>query len=130
MKIRIVFGWLFFVSSIVFCVFQLVTVHDAVQLQATPMLLQFTSALVCLLLASLAGQSGHKAANTVVSVIAFSVSLLALLGAGFMAMLEPGEMTPVKYAIFLGYGVLYGCFGLAFSLLTGRAPKPEAKTDA
>jgi ABC-type Fe3+-siderophore transport system permease subunit len=121
MNIRIVFGYLFFLASLFFCVFQLITLPTAGPLEGVPLLLQFISALVCLLIASMAAQSGHKAAMLTISVIAFSVCFLALLSGGILAMKRTSEMTSIKYVIFLAYGGLYGCFGLAFSLLAGKS---------
>jgi low temperature requirement protein LtrA len=130
MNIRIVFGYLFFLLSIIFCAVQLVTLLAAEHLEAVPLILQFFSASVCLLLASLAAQSGHKTAKTVISVVAFSVCFLALLIGGIMAMRGTSEMAPIKYVIFLVYGGLYGFFGIAFSLLAGRSVNNEVTKDA
>ena len=126
MNIRIIFGYLFFLLSIIFCAFQLITLPGSEHMDGIPLLLQFASALVCLLLASLAAQSGHKTATTTISVIALSVCFLAILSGGILAMRGTGEMTPIKYLIFLSYGGLYGFFGLAFSVLAGKAAKEEA----
>lgn len=130
MKIRIIFGFLFFLLSIIFCAVQLITLPASEHLEPVPLILQFCSASVCLLLASLAGQSGQKTASTAISVVAFSVCFLALLIGGIMAMKGTGGMAPIKYVIFLAYGGLYGCFGLAFSLLTGKSGDSEAGKDA
>jgi hypothetical protein len=130
MNIRIVFGYLFFLLSIIFCAVQLITLLAAEHLEAVPLILQFFSASVCLLLASLAAQSGHKTAKTVISVVAFSVCFLALLIGGIMAMRGTSEMAPIKYVIFLVYGGLYGFFGIAFSLLAGRSVNNEVTKDA
>jgi|ERR1039457_390293 hypothetical protein len=130
MNIRIVFGYLFFLLSIIFCAFQLVTLTASEHLEAVPLILQFFSASVCLLLASLAAQSGNKTATIAISVIAFSVCFLALLIGGIMAMRGTSEMAPIKYVIFLAYGGLYGFFGVAFSLLAGKSANNEAKKDA
>jgi hypothetical protein len=129
MNIRIVFGFLFFLLSIIFCAVQLITLPASEHLEAVPLILQFFSASVCLLLASLAAQSGHNAGTTAVSVIAFSVCFLALLIGGVMAMRNTAEMAPIKYVIFLAYGGLYGFFGLAFSLLSGKSAKSEAQKE-
>ena len=86
MKIRTIFGCLFFLLSVAFCAFQLITLITSERMSATPLLLQFSTALVCLLLGSLAVQSGSKAATLVVSVVAFSVCFLALVCAGFLTM--------------------------------------------
>lgn len=125
MNIRIVFGYLFFLLSIIFGAVQLINLLAAEHLEAVPMILQFFSASVCLLLASLAAQSGHKAATTMISVIAFSVCFIALLAGGIMAMRGASEAAPIKYIIFLVYGGLYGFFGLAFSLLAGKSANTE-----
>ena len=60
MNIRIIFGCLFLLLSICFCAFQLVTLLTAEHVAATPLVLQFCSALACLLLASLAGGMVEK----------------------------------------------------------------------
>jgi hypothetical protein len=120
MNIRIVFGYLFFLLSVVFCAYQLVTLPTAEHVAVTPLVLQFCSALACLLLASLAAQRSHRTATIVLSAIAFGVCFLALLSSGILAMKGTGAMTPVKYVIFLAYGGLYGIFGLACSLLAGK----------
>jgi hypothetical protein len=130
MNILGIFGYLFFVLSIIFGGFQLLTLPTSEHLEAVPLILQFVSASACLLLASLAAQSGHKNAKIAISAIAFSVCFLALLTGGIMAMKGGGEMAPIKYVIFLAYGVLYGFFGLAFSLLAGKPANNEAKKDA
>jgi hypothetical protein len=130
MTVRIAFGYLFFLLSVVFCAFQLITLPASENLEGTRLGLQFCSVLVCLLLASLAAQCGHKAALVVVSVIAFSVCFIALLSSGILAMKATGEMAPIKYVIFLAYGGLYGIFGLAFSLLAGKSTNNEAGKDA
>lgn len=130
MNIRIVFGYLFFLLSIIFCAFQLINLPASKHMDGIPLLLQFSSALVCLLLASLAAQSGNKTATITVSVIALSVCFLAILSGGILAMRGAGEMTPIKYVIFLAYGGLYGLFGLAFSVFAGKTPNIEAKKDA
>ena len=126
MNIRIIFGYLFFLLSIIFCAFQLITLPASEHMDGIPLLLQFASALVCLLLASLAAQSGQKTATVTISVIALSVCFLAILSGGILAMRGTGEMTPIKYLIFLAYGGVYGFFGLAFSVLAGKAAKEEA----
>ena len=125
MNIRIVFGYLFFLLSVVFCAFQLITLPAAENLESSRLALQFCSVFVCLVLASLAAQSGHKTAMMAISLVAFTVSFLALLSSGILAMKGTGAMTPIKYAIFLAYGGLYGIFGLAFSLVAGKSVKTE-----
>jgi hypothetical protein len=130
MNIRIAFGCLFFLLSVVFCAFQLITLPASENLEGTRLLLQFCSVFVCLLLASLAAQCGHKTTMAVISLIAFSVCFLALLSSGILAMKASGEMAPIKYVIFLAYGGLYGIFGLAFSVVAGRSAKGEAGKDA
>jgi len=130
MKIRTIFGCLFFLLSVAFCAFQLITLITSERMSATPLLLQFSTALVCLLLGSLAVQSGSKAATLVVSVVAFSVCFLALVCAGFLTMKSGGEVAPIKYVVFLAYAGLYGLFGLAFSFLMGKSEKSEVKKDA
>jgi uncharacterized protein involved in response to NO len=129
MNIRIIFGYLFFLLSILFCAVQLVTLLAAEHLEAVPLILQFSSASACLLLASLAAQSGHKAATTMISVVAFSVCFVALLAGGIMAMKGTSETAPLKYVIFLVYGGLYGFFGVAFSLLAGKSANNEITKD-
>ena len=130
MNIRIIFGYLFFLLSIIFCAFQLITLPALERLDGIPLLLQFASAMVCLLLASLAAQSGRKTATITISVIAFSVCFLAILSGGILAMRGTGEMTPMKYILFLAYGGLYGLFGLAFSVLAGKTAINEANKDS
>ena len=125
MNIRIVFGCLFFLLSVVFCAFQLLTLPAAENLEGTRLALQFCSAFVCLVLASLAAQCGHKTAMLVISLISFTVCFLAVLSSGILAMKGTGAMTPIKYVIFLAYGGLYGIFGLAFSLVAGKSAKTE-----
>jgi hypothetical protein len=39
-------------------------------------------------------------------------------------------MAPIKYAIFLAYGGLYGIFGLAFSLVAGKSAKAGVDKEA
>jgi len=129
MNIRIVFGYLFFALSIVFGGVQILTFLAAKHLEAVPLILQFFSASACLLLASLAAQSGHKTATTVISVIAFSVCFIALLAGGIMAMIGTTEIATIKYVILLVYGGLYGFFGLAFSLIASKSAKDEVKKD-
>lgn len=125
MNIRIVFGYLFFLLSVVFCAIQLITLPAAENLEGARLALQFCSVFVCLVLASLAAQSGHKTAMIAISLVAFTVSFLALLTSGILAMKGTEAMTPVKYVIFLAYGGLYGIFGLAFSLVAGKSAKTE-----
>jgi hypothetical protein len=129
MKIRVIFGYLFFLLSIIFGGVQLVTLSMSDHLEAVPLILQFFSSSVCLLLASLAAQSGHKIATTVVSAIAFSVCFIALLIGGIMAIKSSGGMAPIKYVIFLAYGGLFGFFGLAFSLLAGKVVDNKEEKD-
>ena len=129
MNIRVIFGYLFFLLSIIFGCVQLITLSVSDHLEVIPLILQFFSSSVCLLLASLAAQSGHRTATIVVSATAFSVSFVALLVGGIMAMHGANGIAPVKYVIFLVYGGLFGFFGLAFSLLAGKAIKNEDKKD-
>ncbi len=129
MKIRVIFGYLFFLLSIIFGGVQLITLSMSDHLEAVPLILQFFSSSVCLLLASLAAQSGHKIATTAVSAIAFSVCFIALLIGGIMAIYGASGMAPIKYVIFLAYGGLFGFFGLAFSLLAGKVVNNEDKKD-
>jgi uncharacterized protein involved in response to NO len=129
MNIRIVFGYLFFLLSLFFCAHQLVTLPTTEHLGGVSLLLQFCSTAVCLLLASLAAQSGHKIAMTGIAVIAFSVCFLALLIGGILAIKETSEMTPIKYFIYLAYGGIYGGFGLAFSFIAGRSAAPRPSQD-
>jgi hypothetical protein len=126
MNIRIVFGYLFFLLSVIFCAFQLITLPAAENLEGVRLALQFCSVFVCLVLASLAAQSSHRAAMLVISLIAFSVCFLALLSSGILAMKGTSGMVPLKYVIFLVYAGLYGIFGLVFSLVAGKSPKTEA----
>jgi hypothetical protein len=130
MSIRILFGYLFFLLSVVFCAFQLISLPAAENLEGTRLILPFCSVFICLLLACLAAQSGHKTGMVVISLIAFSVCFLALLSSGILAMKGTGGMVPIKYVIFLAYGGLYGLFGLAFSLVAGRSAKIEAGKEA
>jgi hypothetical protein len=125
MNIRIVFGYLFFLLSVIFCVFQLITLPAAENLEGVRLMLQFCSVFVCLVLASLAAQSSRRAAMLVISLIAFSVCFLALLSSGILAMKGTSGMVPLKYVIFLVYGGLYGIFGLVFSLVAGKSAKTE-----
>jgi multisubunit Na+/H+ antiporter MnhF subunit len=130
MNIRIVFGYLFFLLSVVFCAFQLITLPTAENLEGGRLALQFCTTFVCLVLASLAAQSGHKTAMIGISLVAFTVSFLALLSSGILAMKGAGGMAPIKYAIFLAYGGLYGIFGLAFSLVAGKSAKAGVDKEA
>ena len=125
MKIRIVFGYLFFLLSISFCGIQLGTLPTAGAQNVAPMVLQFSTALVCLLLASLAAQSRYRTGTIAISVVAFSVSFLALLSAGILAIHGTSEMTTLKYILLLTYAGLYGAFGFAFSFLTGSSRLSE-----
>ena len=117
MNIRMIFGCLCLLLSICFCAFQFVTLLTTEHLAGTPLVLQFCSALACLLLASLAVQRGQRTATVIISVLAFVVCFLALLSAGILAMKGTDEMAPIKFVIFLAYAGLYGIFGLACSLL-------------
>jgi hypothetical protein len=130
MTVRIVFGCLFFLLSVVFCACQLITLPASENPEGTRLLLQFCSVFVCLALASLAAQCGHKTAMVTISLIAFSVCFLALLGGGILAMKGASGMASIKYVIFLAYGGLYGIFGLAFSLMGGKSAKNETGEDA
>jgi len=125
MNIRIIFGYLFLLLSIIFCVFQLINLLAAEHVAGMSLALQFCSAFVCLLLASLAMQRSHRTAMIVLSMLAFSVCFLALLSSGIMAMRGTGELMAVKYVIFLAYAGLYGIFGLACSLLAGKSATNE-----
>lgn len=129
MNIRIIFGYLFLLLSIIFCVFQLITLLASEHVAGISLVLQFCSALACLLLASLAIQRSRRTAMVVISVLAFSVCFLALLSSGILAMKGTGEMAAVKYVVFLAYGGLYG-FGLACSLLAGKSATNEAGKNA
>jgi hypothetical protein len=126
MKIRIIFGYLFLLLSIIFCVFQLVTLLASEHVAGMSLVLQFCSALACLLLASLAIQRSHRTAMVVISVLAFSVCFLALLSSGILAMKGTDEVAPLKYVIFLAYAGLYGIFGLGCSLLAGKPANDAA----
>jgi hypothetical protein len=130
MKIRVLFGHLFFFLSIIFCAFQLITLWTARRLEPSPMLLQFSSAVVCLVLGSLAAQSDRRPATIAISVAAFSVCFLALLCGGLLAMWGAGEMAPLKFIIFLAYAGFYGLFGLAFSFLAGKSTTDKAGANA
>ena len=125
MNIRVIFGYLFFLLSIFFGGFQILSLPRADHLDAVPLILQFFSAAVCLLLASLAAQSGNKIGNTAIAAVAFSVCFVALLIGGIMAIRSTSGIAPIKYVIVLVYGGLYGIFGLAFSLLSGKSAKCE-----
>jgi hypothetical protein len=126
MNVRIIFGYLFFLLSVIFCAFQLFTFPAAVPLEDARLILQFCSAFICLMLASLAAQSSRKTPTLVISVISLGVCFLALLSAGILAMKGNTEMTPMKYVIFIAYAGLYGLFGLAFSFLAGKSARNEA----
>jgi len=129
MNIRIVFGCLCLLLSIAFCAVQLVTLLTSPHVAGTPLVLQFSSALACLLLASLAVQRGQRMATVIISAMAFIVCFLALLSAGILAMKGTDEMAPIKFVVFLAYAGLYGIFGLACSLLAGKpANDGTAKT--
>jgi len=130
MNIRIIFGYLFLLLSIIFCVFQLITLVGSEQVAGMSLVLQFCSALACLLLASLAIQRSHRTAMVVISMLAFSVCFLALLSGGIMAMRGTGELMAIKYLIFLAYAGLYGIFGLACSLLAGKSATNETGKNA
>jgi len=130
MSIRIMFGYLFLLLSIAFCVFQLITLVSAEQVAGLSLVMQFCSVLVCLLLGSLAIQRSHRTAMVVISMLAFSVCFLALLCGGVMAMKGTGELVAVKFVIYLAYGGLYGLFGLACSLLAGKPTSSEPGKNA
>jgi len=128
MSIRVIFGYLFLLLSIIFCVLQLISLLVADQVAGLSLVLQFCSTLVCLLLASLAMQRSHRIAMMVIALLAFSVCFLALLSSGILALRGTGNLLAVKYAVFIAYAGLYGLFGLAGSLLaakpvTGEPPK-------
>ena len=126
MNIRIAFSYLFFLLSVVFCAVQLVTLFPAQEPEWARQALEFCSALVCLVLASLAVRSGHRNALIIISLIAFTVCFLAVLGSGILAMKGTAVGTPIKYIIFLAYAGLYGFFGSAFSLVATKCAKTEA----
>ena len=130
MNIRIIFGSLFFLLSIIFCVFQLITLLGSEHLEGTQMILQFCSALACLLLASLAVQRSQRTSMIITSAIAFSICFIALLSGGILAMKGTAETASIKYVIILAYGGLYGIFGLACSLLAGQPATNEAGKNA
>jgi hypothetical protein len=121
MKIRVVFGYLFFLLSVVLCAAQLFALSSAEHIEAVPLILQACSTTACLLFALPAGQSGHKTAMAVISVIAFGICFLALLVGGLMAMKASSETATIKFVVFLVYGGLYGFFGLIFSLIAGKS---------
>jgi hypothetical protein len=121
---------LFFLLSVVFCVFQLILLQVSEHAAGISLVLQFCSALACLLLASLAIQRSRRTAMIVISTLAFSVCFLALLSGGILAMRGSGELAAVKYVVFLAYGGLYGIFGLACSLLAGKSTADEAGKNA
>jgi len=130
MRIRLLFGYLFFLMSIVFCAIQLGTLPNSGPLPGGPLLLQFSTSMVCLLLASLAAQSGSRTGNIAISVIAFSVCFLALLSGGILAFQGSSDLAALKYIILLAYAGFYGAFGLAFSFLTGPRPSRELQKNA
>jgi len=130
MSIRIMFGYLFLLLSIAFCVFQLITLVVAEQVAGMSLVLQFCSVLVCLLLGSLAIQRRRRTAMVVMSILAFSVCFLALLCGGIMAMKGTGDLLAIKFIIYLAYGGLYGMFGLACSLLAGKPTSSEPGNNA
>jgi len=126
MNIRILFGYLFFLLSIIFCVVQLLIVLTSEHVAGLSLILQFCSALTCLLLSSLAIQRSRRTAMVVITAMAFSVCFLALLSGGILAMKGTDEMATVKYVLFLAYAGLYGLFGLACSLLASKSATNEA----
>jgi hypothetical protein len=130
MKIRTVFGCLFFLLSIAFCAVQLVSLPSAESLDGTRTILEFISALVCLGLASFAAESSQRATTVLISVVALSVCFIALATCGILAMKQGSEMTTAKYVIFFAYAVLYGFFGLAFSIVASKAKKGDAGQNA
>jgi len=127
MKIRVVFGYLFFLLSIVFCAIQLFTLPTSGPMEVSPMVLQFSTSVVCLMLASLAAQSKFRMGTVAICVVAFSVAFLALLTGGILAIHGTSDMTPLRYIILLTYAGFYGAFGLAFSFLTGAPQSSQLK---
>lgn len=125
MKILTAFGLLFFLLSIIFCAFQLITLSTTDHLRPGPLLLQFSISLVCLALGSLAAQTGQKSIPGAVSVVAFSMCFVALLAGGILALRGTGETAPLRFIIFLAYGGFYALFGLGFSFLAAK-PAPTS----
>jgi hypothetical protein len=130
MNIRILFGYLFFLLSVIFCAVQLITLPGADEVEWARLALQFCSVFVCLVLALPAAQSGHRTAMIVISLVSFTVSFLAVLSGGILAIKGTGAMTPVKYLVFLVDGGLYGFFGSIFSLVASKAAKAETGSKA
>jgi len=130
MKAPGVFGLLFFFLSVIFCALQLITLSATEVLQPGPLLLQFSTCVFCLVLGSLASQIDHRTILGAISVVAFSVSFLALLAAGLLALRGATEMAPLRFLLFLAYTGFYALFGLAFSFLEAKSANANREQSA
>src|SRR5579883_158020 len=115
MKIRVVFGCLFFMLGVLFSAIQMTQLSFGGHLEGLLVFLQFIIAAACLALGSLAIEGSHRPTNAVLSVAAFAGCCLFLLAAGLTALQRAGEATFIKCLLFLTYAGLYGVLGFAFS---------------
>jgi hypothetical protein len=122
MKIRILFGYLCFIASVVLCVFQFATLPVAHALPVPRAIILCVVTVIFLVIGFLSFESPRDQHLTFIVGLAFLVCAAALVCVAVFAIFGPSHMAPVKYFVFLFYAFLYGGFGLALSLLVqGRS---------
>src|SRR5262245_60839756 len=125
MKMRKVFGFLFFLLSAVFCAMQLVSLFGPDSLTGSRIVTGFSLTTATLLLGLLVIRGARRILLVAMSGISFVVCLASLAGAGVLAM-KSDETVLAVYVVCLAYAGLYALFGIALSFLASEISKGGA----
>jgi hypothetical protein len=117
MNIRILFGYLCFILSVLLVTFQFVTLPTAYVLPVPRAIALCVVTVIFLVVGFLSLESPRNHHLTLISVVAFIVCAAALICVAAFAILGPSHMSPAKYIVLVFYAMMFGGFGLAASLL-------------
>jgi hypothetical protein len=117
MKIRILFGYLCFFLSVALCAIQFASLPKAEALPVQRAIVLCIVTVIFLVFGFLSFESPKDQHLSFITALAFLVCGGALVCVAAFALIGPAHMSSAKYCLLLFYAFLYGCFGLALSLL-------------
>jgi len=117
MKIRILFGYFCFFISVALCAIQFASLPTVEVLPVQRAIVLCIVTVIFLVLGFLGFESPRERHLTLITALAFLVCGAALICVAAFALVGAAHMSAGKYGLLLLYAFLYGCFGLALSLL-------------
>ena len=130
MNTRILFGYLFFSLSVVLTALQFIGFPLLGALEGVQLLLLSLTTLASLLLSFLAVETSRRQSASVLSLVSFAVTFIALAACATFALLDLAGMSAVKYSLLLLYAGFYGAVGLVFSFRARKFGATSGNQDA